>query len=242
MGFISFLFIGCEKDTIPDKPANYDYLVKAKIDLSNENPFRVNYEYDTLGRLIKSGDTTFLYQYSDTLIKQLSYQSGKVVSYTYHYLNSDGLVNKSVLFSPYAEPIIDNIMNYFTYKYDSEGHLIEEHNSAASFNVIYIWEGDNMKERIDGPTANEKIEYSYYMDKLNHISYGTDYFGRPSKNLLKQSTHPMVGWSKYTYEFDSKERPVKELETKMNYFVYTYHSGHTVIDSISSTYKREYEY
>lgn len=139
---ISLLFIGCEKDTLPDKPANYDCLVKAIIDLSYKNPTRKNYEYDALGRLIKSGDSTlyYLYQYSDTLIKKLSYKSGELVNYTYHYLNSDGLVYKEVHFLPYKEPTTDNIWSYYTYKYDSKGHLIEERNSTSALLISYIWE------------------------------------------------------------------------------------------------------
>lgn len=105
-----------------------------------------------------------------------------------------------------------------------------------------------MIERIDGSIDTYKTKYSYYMDEKYHNSiivddgYIIDNYGMRTKNLLKQITFPTLGWERFPYEFDSKGRIVKKLKIKMNYYEYRNHSGYTYIDSVSSTYKWEYEY
>lgn len=252
---ISILFIGCEKDHLTATPDNNNYLVKYKTDLSIANSqTKVEYDYDALGRLIKMGDTTNLYLYSDTLIKEIFYNfKGGSGTYTYHSLNPEKLVKKSILYSLDAEPTIDNIFLYYTYKYDSQGHLTEQSvydgNNTLTNTNTYIWEGDNIIEEIFGiVTANSTIytvttvKYDYYMDKLNNFSFGFDFFGKRTHNLIKQRTAAGSYWEKYYYEFDSKERPVKETKASMQYFSYNSHYGTHFLDSIPSTRITGYEY
>lgn len=249
---VAILIIGCEKDDNPNKSDNNDYLVKYEFDLSIENsPFKWEYNYDDRGRLIKKGDTTFLYLYSDTLIKEIFYNiKGGSETYTYHYLNSEKLVKKSVFYSLYGEPTIDNIFLYYTYKYDSEGHLIEQSvfdgNNTLTNNYTFLWEGDNIiEERFGNNSISDTVKCDYYKDKLNNYSFGLEFFGKRTRNLLKQRTPLNNGnhnWEKYNYEFDSKDRPVKVTKTAMQYFSYYSHYGTHFLDSVKSTWVTGYEY
>jgi hypothetical protein len=59
------------------------------------------------------------------------------------------------------------------------------------------------------------MNYSYYLDRSNKRSFGKSYFGLQSKNLIKQKSDDNRYWEKYTYEFDSSDRPIKEIKTTM---------------------------
>jgi hypothetical protein len=90
--------------------------------------------------------------------------------------------------------------------------------SSSSNNQIEVVDGNIVK--------NGNISYEYNLDKINVLSYsnrGIYFMGKDSKNLLKSSKY--IGNTPYgkfpiemlyAYEFDSKNRVVKTIQTKIN--------------------------
>jgi hypothetical protein len=250
--FATVLLFACEKEN-DDRGLFYNnhYLVSQKIDLEINEPIITSYEYDNYGRLIKIGDTTTIYIYSDTLIYQIDhYQSFVSI---YHYLNSKMQIEKTVFYFVNKDPIDENIQSYITYKYDSLGQLIEESTylgNIHAYNYTYIWDGGNINECIQQVLSVDNIsspftritKYIYYSNLLNNYSFGFDFYGNLTKNLIKQKIIENEGWEKYSYELDSRNRPVKETKTSMTYtYNYSHYSDYP-IDSTFSTWVTGYEY
>ena len=62
--------------------------------------------------------------------------------------------------------------------------------------------------------------YEYFLDKIStirHINYGINFLGKDSKNLVKSEISSSNGNVKnYSYEFDSKNRVIKEIITEID--------------------------
>lgn len=211
---IILLMISCGKDD--DKIID---LVKYKI----SGHLTDLYQYDYLGRVIQM-DSIYFYTYSDSMVKEFHEGGPHGADFQInHYLNSEGLVYKSVGF--YLERPTDTASFYIDYfYYDLNGHLIEKsayRGYVHDYNHRYLWEGGNIKEKIiqdispNHPSTSEIYKYSYY-DKLNIRSFGFNIFGNKTKNLVKEiKKQGSSYWVKYTYEYDAYQRPIKE--TMMQY-------------------------
>lgn len=229
-----FLMISCEKEK-KEEPLNISNLVKRKI----TSPIIRDYKYDNLGRLIQVDSTDF-YSYSDSIIEEFR-DAGPHGSSTNtkHFLNSNGLVYKSI--SYYIDRPTDTSSFYiYFYYYDSARHLIRQNyyrGYSPQYNYYYVWQNDNIHQMssefyFEGTAYfDKKFEYTYYGDKLNNRSFGFDRFGLTTKNLVKQINK--VGtedWEKYRYQLDEHQRPIKQIYTEFHVRPYDIDSSTSVTD------------
>ncbi|MFY8108990.1 MAG: hypothetical protein ACOVO9_08360 [Bacteroidia bacterium] len=189
------------------------------------------------------GDTRITYNANGTIAKIEEYQSGELMNtntYTYetgmarysntsgrekgdYVLNSSGRVTSSIIVYYQAQdPTTATSGVMTTYKYNSDGNLIEkqdEYNSSAgktNYLTTYTWNNGNLMKEVEIGNNNNIniIEYEYYTDKSNALA-GTDaamdFTGVQSKNLPKSQKDGESGLTivNFTYEFNSSGKPTK---------------------------------
>lgn len=237
--FISALFVQCEKDNNPNSNPIKRYHVAYTIDYSNDTS-ETDYVYNSEGLVVRIGDISE-YIYQDSLIKETVFD-GQQKSYNYYYLNPEGLVKTMHQFEYTADPLPDNIRYTYQYKYNNNGYLEEIEvygHDILNYKTSFIWKDENLDQRIHqvlginpSDTYTTTTNFIYYQDTLNTMSFGQDYLGMQSRNLVKRVITEGMEASRYSYEFDSKMRVVKRTEIRTYYKKNNQHPGDFFMDTI----------
>jgi len=209
-------FIGCKKDETEITPT---YRIATSTYFSDgEMRIKHTYTYDTQGRLTK--DTDF-----DGSYTSFTY-SGTSVTVTYH--NTTGTITSTDIVTLNSKGYFSSLgtdSDVTTFTYDNDGHLTNIKNS--DFETKQTWSNGNKISSVQGI-------YTYnftYSDKINTIDEFSGLMGKPSKNLIATVTNSysesgtLPQSTSYNYEFDSKNRVIKQTETEgswVSYTTYTY--------------------
>jgi hypothetical protein len=157
------------------------------------------FEYDSRGRCTSL--TTDFNRLSDTLT--INY-SGSIVILTEGTYKSTYTLDLNGLATMQIMPNNDTVF----YKYDESGYEVEEKSRGDIFTFGYL-DGNKIHESHNSSTIN----YSFNNDKVNTIgqeNYGIAYLGKQNKNLIRSYVDPSGITVTYSYEFDSKNRVIKE--------------------------------
>lgn len=223
MALLATAIAGCKKETTndPHDPNNVNGLIE-KLTFVNINPNTL----DTSS----TGETHFTYDANGWQTKRDEYNNG-TLEYTYTYANSSSKVVQTTFnhlsgattldtFYLNAQGYIDHATNFSNVEpntYDSEGHLTKQVFQVSGFVYTYIhtWVGGNktqMKATSDPAFLDYTYNYTYSTDKKDYRSMGNSYYGKGSAYMVLSNNGGVVNWS-YAYTYDSKERPVTEIET-----------------------------
>jgi hypothetical protein len=217
------LISSCKKDD-DESTIQFDKYPRIKsIQNLGANRYTNYYEYDSKGRLIKlnlDGYTQKI-EYFDSYLKYIFLDSNLAPMITYtNYLNSKGLMVQS---------------SGMEYTYDSNGYCITSFNYPMNVSVKNTIKSGNISESI---TANINYatfsisiyEYSPKNNTIGNENKGQCYLGKQNINLTSRqiniSAPNLPDTTNYSYEFDSKDRVIKQIEThsgNINTTLYTYY-------------------
>jgi hypothetical protein len=231
---IAMFFVGCKKEeTKPSdssstsstprisKETIYSYYPDSFTDSIIVDTSIILYSYDSKGRLASliSDDLTYTYSYTSanliSVLYSAKYENTTISNKFNYFLDSKGKATKMYEVGNKDTTYII----YSTDGYSSNSSPLDLlFSSSSSNNQIEVVGGNIVK--------NGNISYEYNLDKINVLSYsnrGIYFMGKDSKNLLKSSRYNgNVPYGKfpvemlYAYEFDSKNRVVKTILTKIN--------------------------
>jgi|GEM_PF-1849308 len=191
-----------------------------------------NYFYDSKGRLIKkmwSDGEYCIYEYLNSTVTYRYFdENSELLQTNYYTLNSKGLaINAIYEFNSKkkAKSICRNI-DYkqgetasATFEYNNEGYCIKEIfvNSDEIETYTYtISDGNVVTCTITSNATTKTITTSFLKEKVNtigNINEGRNYFGKQNRNLISSQTNSGGVYNytdTYTYEYDSKNRVIKE--------------------------------
>lgn len=193
--------VGCKKDNTANPIVPFKKIAKI---FHNNDPTQT-FEYNSDGKLSKESygtDDSKSYTYSGNNIFILRLYYGKT-SHDTLILNSQGFVSKSKLF---------NDSQTMSYEYNDDGYCIKETFSLEGHEpkiTNYTYVNGNLVT--DGTNSYER-----YLDKANTIDNehrGINFYGKSSKNLVKQSIYSYGSGSDiytYTYEYDQDNYVTKQ--------------------------------
>lgn len=202
---IPLMFLGCKKNN--DENSSIPFKKISMIIISDDPT--LSYEYNSDGKVSKISYEDVgseIYTYSGNTITISEYFNGDTSIITLS-LNSQGYVSKRI--SDWGETI--------TYEYDNKGYCIKETTTYSSGtanikNYTYINGNLSTMTETHGKACTS-YTYEYYLDKENTIGNehnGQSFYGKSSKNLLKQCIES-GGWAyTYTYDFDQDNYVAKK--------------------------------
>lgn len=234
---------GCQKDDDAVGEKNEGINIKKKVPLiaikkTNDNGciYVFYFKYDMQWRQISMFGSSENNESYEKI--EISYDGSKIIEYkvdeieqvglsreTEGVLNSNGLVTTGIIRS-----LKTGEQGTINCKYDENGFLVYKKESSNSGNTwevhaYTIQDGNIVKEEISYSSGYiSKRTYSYYMDKLNTIgpeNMGVTFYGKQSKNLIKSERRDGETMS-YIYEFDSKNRVVRQQCSEGWYHSFTY--------------------
>lgn len=137
-----------------------------------------------------------------------------------YYLNSKGYADSTVL-------DLSGFIHMSTINtYDANGYLITQNESInflgtdINTSTTYLYSGGNVsKKTVESNGKTTVTTYEYYTDKNNKLansSIDALFIGKANANLVKTETVDGVLANTYTYEYDSKGNPSKQIATDPN--------------------------
>lgn len=188
----------------PNLPAPADYKIATR-QLGTNQPIEKFTYYDD-GR-VKSKETngiTTAYNYSPGSVTVTESGPGTTITIP---LNAQGYIS------------VDEGNNYAR-TYDAEGHLIKKDPvnplSTGIFPTYYTYNTDgNLAEvtiLVPGTIFNISTEYEYYEKQDTRLDGSDWYYGKRSKNLVKEEKYNGVTVCHYSYDFDDRGRVIRELK------------------------------
>ncbi len=191
-----------------------------------------DFTYDASGRptlVSYSNGSKTVYEYSPGHINQKAFNTAGVNTETYQYeLNQDGVITKETRAS---SPSFNEIRIY-----NSEKQIVKKiTNINGTTQVIdFFWSNGNCDSSRFTNNGNwsSTIIRTFYTDKPNTLGYdiyGTPYYGKDSKNLMKseQYTYPdgsAINPTMVNYEWDAQGRVTKETRTQGGNIGISYYS------------------
>lgn len=230
---LAFVY-SCKKDEETENPAKEIVPLITTRAISYEKHPEIDstsFIYDDEGRCTRFGDrnehTDVTYSGSNVVFT--SYD-GNVLDYTDTYtLNDQGLALTQIRTKPgssnSSEKYIYNTKNQLT-----KTVVIENGIQDTTF---YFYDGDNVATMVtryeeNSIVTSDTTRFEYYTDKISTVemtNLGFPFIGPRNKNLIKK-TMRRYGTTEFTYEFDSKDRVIKETATSNgsvdHYVHYTY--------------------
>jgi YD repeat-containing protein len=179
------------------------------------------YSYDNQGRAIlitNSDSKKTVYEYTPGLVTVRYFNSAGVNSITHvHELNGNG---KSIRRTDTNKPGYEELRDY-----NADGTLKKSTVKDGAVVTVhdYFYSDGNleMSKTFENGIHLGSIMYTYYSDKINNLSNvekGSDFTGKPNKNLLKSVSYEDENGFVFSvinsqYEFDAKGRVIKLIET-----------------------------
>jgi YD repeat-containing protein len=172
----------------------------------NETLMAYDYTYDANNNLIHAeytdeGVVVAVHDYAydeNGLIIRESYQEGDVVHYDYENSYDD---NGNLIKSEFKTPDGDHV---YTYTYNDEGNLVNEHGTALNeywYNIDYTYNADG------------QLMQKVYTDN-EEDSYTADYAYDNAGNCIKEETNYSNGGKEvFTQEYDANGNVTKEMLT-----------------------------
>ena len=219
----------------------YEYAYDASGQLAKQTSTageEYNYEYDSLGRLIRSNEyndgefeqrTEHIYDASDRLTKQSWYNAGGVTTMSYAYSTTTGLLSS-------LNATVQNSSIPVTYTYQGTNQL----RSKAIGSVMT--KAYNYCYNEDGGYRASLPDYVNYRDSSSNLIYGDNCYYDSNGRLVKildsgsstttratygydqqgQLTSATVGGTRYTYTYDTAGniQSKKVGSTTTNYYTY----------------------
>ena len=219
----------------------YEYAYDASGQLAKQTSTageEYNYEYDSLGRLIRSNEyndgefeqrTEHIYDASDSLTKQSWYNAGGVTTMSYAYSTTTGLLSS-------LNATVQNSSIPVTYTYQGTNQL----RSKAIGSVMT--KAYNYCYNEDGGYRASLPDYVNYRDSSSNLIYGDNCYYDSNGRLVKildsgsstttratygydqqgQLTSATVGGTRYTYTYDTAGniQSKKVGSTTTNYYTY----------------------
>lgn len=182
----------------------------------------VSYTYDANGRvtseIITANQSIATYTYLTGEIKKTFTDLGS--SYTYFLtLNSDGLMIKS------TSTVNTNTIEY-TYNADKTKSSEKLTFPTYGLRFDYFYSNgniDSIRHFDETGRLTNTTYYSYYLDqpqKLSYSSFGADYYGKDTRNMLKSKKNSYATTSylqeNYEYTYDSNGRVATKKTTYIN--------------------------
>jgi hypothetical protein len=205
---IAFVWLG----TLSFQNAEKEARIKKITNLDNKSYSEYSYTRNgRIARIVSSTGTNSTYEYfNDTIIKITKYIKGAPVRDTI-ILNKRGLAEIST--EGNSRTVVSQI------EYDREGFMTNQTLSSqgmvAGTSKSIIRDG-NVVSNVFTAVNNVSVTptyYTFYTDKPNTISkenMGMDFYGKTSKNLIKESMQVAVNGDTIRhlnkYEFDSEGR------------------------------------
>lgn len=197
------LITGCKKEDIGDPFPK----IRTRVD---DLGYTYTYTYRGDGKLLKmygsdGYKSEYTYAKGVVTINNMAGEDNVSTPYIKLELNDKGLVTKETFDSAYT----------ILHEYNGDNKLQRSVYPNRIEEITWI-DGNIVRSESDGIL----LDYTYYTDNANMLSdrvYGFDFFGNDSKNLLKSTTVTANGetyTSNYTYEFDSKGRITKKIDTR----------------------------
>lgn len=224
---VSLFLAACNKEQKINKSADPICLISKT---ENRNGYFTNYQYDSLGRIIKYGDNELVYLNNVV----------KFNSKTELYLDNKGDVSESKFFDQY--PISEDFITqegHTLFKYNPEGFLI----SAIATTTLISSFASNAKQEIidkysytysDGNRTSCTLTdfrgnktvwlYKYNLDMANQLaptSRKINLKGIESRNLLSSTEQIFNGDSQgvtfYSYKFGQDGKLLSETTSKVGF-------------------------
>lgn len=198
-----------------------------------------NYSYDDKGRLIKDIDTDgeygHSYTYGASTIKVETTEGSEINTYNFTLDGSNRIVKEG------------NDTFSIDYKYDSNGYLSEQQD--GDYKTKFTWFDGNLLKKEEfyngASTPTTTTTYTYFEEIATDSYYLTDwrllgvrtnveelynYFGKHSKNLVKQIKEDT--YAPYNYEY------LKDAQGRVTKVIVSYNSvGNESLSTTSVVYK-----
>lgn len=224
---------------------SYSYDTKGRlIEMNNNDSYKVVFEYSPSTITIKEYDEGVLeYLATATLNSQslctssLSAEDG-ATAYTY---DTNGYRKGSVKESSnstFTQTFTVDNQNYVTIAYQSvvvspQSAKVKIHNFLGKLGMKkadhHGITNQNILKSASDQVSNYKIDFQFYTDKVNTIdleNMGISFLGKQNKNPVMQEIETSDEWpahiTNYTYDYDTKGRITRKIDTQGNYQVYTY--------------------
>lgn len=186
----------------PNQPAPADYKI-ATMQVGRNEPIEKFTYYDD-GR-VKSKEA-----YGITRV--YNYNTGNVTVAT--------LGSPATLTMPFNAQgyISTDEYNDYARTYDAEGHLIKKEPvdplNTGLFPTYYTYNADGNLAEVTTlvPGFSPKATYEYYEKQDTRLNGLDWYYGKRSKNLVKEEKYNGVTVNHYAYDFDARGRVIKELK------------------------------
>ena len=172
---------------------SYDYLKRKKSEINPDNE-AIIYDYDKLGRLIKTtlpdGSVTTQSFYDNSEIQSINGSS-----IIYNEINMQGRISKTRS---------GNASDYYwkTFNYDGNGNIIQ---TQTPLGIVEKWTFDALNRNISYTDGEGNTSFKSY-DKSNNLvsskdalSLGSSPFNYVNSNLVKDETNTDYGIKSYTY-------------------------------------------
>lgn len=215
LALVALSVIGCKKEEVQSSDDSTSLLSSPKVlteieylendGISSDTAIK-KYEYDSKGRVISEIQLATFSNYS----------------INYKYLS----LSKIYVIMHYHNDGMGTIDDTFYLNLDQNGRAISFESSVKTEGYSYSPEGflnNNNKVMVvkdENVIKHDDKTYEYFLDKIStirHINYGINFLGKDSKNLVKSEISSSNGNVKnYSYEFDSKNRVIKEIITEID--------------------------
>jgi YD repeat-containing protein len=219
---ISLVFGSCKKESTVNPPANNSESQRVKTETGDSGID--TYTYDGSGRLLSdqsTNGTKSVYEYQPGKISRKYFNAANVNTQTYEFeIGTDGLATKQTRPTQldYQETRI----------YNSDKQLIKQitlqNNNTYVIDYFYSNGNCDSARASSNGTWTSTARKTYYTGVKNifdYSNYGTSFYGKGSKDLLKSeqyfypdgSSNEKTSW---VYEFDGMARPIKQTSTHGN--------------------------
>ncbi len=185
----------------PNQPAPADYKIATMQEGSNRPKEKFTYYDDGRVKTKERYGKTIAYNYypGNVTVETLGSTATQTMT-----LNAQGYID------------IDEYNNYAR-TYDAEGHLIKKEAAdplnVSLFPTYYTYNADgNLAEATTlAPGVSLKATYEYYEEQDTRLDGLDWYYGKRSKNLVKEEKLNGVTVCLYSYGFDDRGRVIKQV-------------------------------
>lgn len=186
----------------PNLPAPADYKIRTRQIGTNQPIEKFTYYDDGRVKSKEAYGETRVYNYNPGNVTVATLGSSATLTMP---LNAQGYIS------------VDEDNNYAR-TYDAEGHLIKKELvdplNTGLFPTYYTYNTDgNLAEGTTlVPGFSFKKSYEYYEKQDTRLDGLDWYYGKRSKNLVKEEKYNGVTVCHYSYDFDDRGRVIKELQ------------------------------